>query len=73
MIYPAFCKLGNASGSTGIIQEGVANNREEVIYTIVFLHNINEGQCDMKENVCKTLFYVCKTLFLGYSWPDQVT
>jgi D-alanine-D-alanine ligase len=31
MVYPAFCKLGNASGSTGIIQEGVANNREEAI------------------------------------------
>ena len=29
-MYPAFCKLGNASGSTGVIQEAVANNREEV-------------------------------------------
>lgn len=31
MVYPAFCKLGNASGSTGIIESNVAKNKEEAI------------------------------------------
>jgi len=31
MVYPAFCKLGNASGSTGVIEQAVAHNREDAI------------------------------------------
>ncbi len=34
MIYPAFIKLGNASGSTGIVSYGLCHNRGEAILNL---------------------------------------
>jgi len=34
MCYPAFAKLGNASGSTGVVQYGICHNKEESIQNI---------------------------------------
>jgi D-alanine-D-alanine ligase len=31
MVYPAFCKLANSSGSVGVISEGLSHNKEEAI------------------------------------------
>jgi len=42
--YPVFCKLGNASGSTGILNSNVAHNREQAIEGLTKLRKDYPGR-----------------------------